>query len=228
MTRRWAGLAAVAAMALVAACSHNPAPAATTAQVMSAQPDTAAAALAARREQARRDSMAAAARADSVARANAVARAGQLHADSVRAEVAQASTEMRETVDSSKDVTNTALSAADAAVMAERVHFDFDRSDLRPGDIALLQQKLDLLTAHAQLVVQIAGNCDERGSEEYNLALGERRASAAKRWLVAHGIAADRISVISYGEERPLDPGHDEAAWAKNRRDDFVVTRRVS
>ncbi|HVO36306.1 MAG TPA: peptidoglycan-associated lipoprotein Pal [Gemmatimonadales bacterium] len=206
--------AGVAALALVAACSSNPKPAATTPQVASAAQQQESQDAAAR-AQARRDSIA---RADSLARKEALA---QSHADSVRAEV------MRETVAPNKDVTNLGLSASDDALMTERVHFDYNKADLKPEDIQLLQQKLGILEAHPQLVIQVAGNCDERGSDEYNMALGERRAAAAKRWLEAHGIASDRIGVTSYGKERPLDPGHDEAAWAKNRRDDFVVTRRV-
>jgi peptidoglycan-associated lipoprotein len=207
--------AGVATLAAVAACSGNPKPAATTPAASVAQEQ--AARDSALREQARRDSLARLARADSIARAEKE----QAHADSVRAEA------MRESVSPTKDVTNTGLSSADAAVMAERVHFDYNRADLRPGDVQLLQRKLAILQAHPDLVVQIAGNCDERGSDEYNMALGERRAAAASRWLTAHGIAGDRISVISYGEERPLDAGHGEEAWAANRRDEFVVTRRV-
>ncbi|MGD0991561.1 MAG: OmpA family protein [Gemmatimonadales bacterium] len=173
---------------------------------------------AARREQAGRDSVAGLARADSIARAQELA---QSHADSVRSEV------MRETVASEKHVTNLALSAADKALMTQQLHFDYNKADLQAVDQQLLQEKLGILQAHPYLVVQVAGNCDERGSDEYNMALGERRAAAAERWLEAHGITADRITVTSYGKERPLDPGHDEAAWAKNRRDDFMVTRRV-
>ena len=71
---------------------------------------------------------------------------------------------------------------------------------------------------------QIEGHCDERGTNEYNLALGERRANAAKQYLTTAGISAGRLSTISYGEERPLDPGHTEAAWARNRRAHFVIT----
>ena len=204
-------LAAVAAVALVAACSRNPKPVAVAPQP--AQPNADSARLA----QMHRDSMLAMAREDSIAKA----RAAETHADSVRSEV------MRETVDSAKDVTNTGLTTADAALMAERVHFDYNKSDLMAADVHLLEQKLAILQAHPQLAVQIAGNCDERGSDEYNMALGERRAASAKRWLVAHGIGESRITIISYGKERPLDSGHDESAWAKNRRDDFVVTRSV-
>jgi peptidoglycan-associated lipoprotein len=209
------GMAGVAALAVVAACSSNPKPAATTPAASAAQER--AAGDSAMRELARRDSLARLARADSIARAEQE----RAHADSVRAEA------MRESVSPAKDPANTGLSSADAATMGEQVRFDYDRADLRAGDIQLLQRKLPILQAHPELVVRIAGNCDERGSDEYNMALGERRAAAARRWLTAHGIAEDRISVVSYGEERPLDPGHTEEAWAANRRDEFVVTRRI-
>jgi peptidoglycan-associated lipoprotein len=76
---------------------------------------------------------------------------------------------------------------------------------------------------HAQLNFSIEGHCDERGSEKYNLALGDRRANSTKEFLVGQGIAATRIETVSYGEERPFDPGHDEGAWAKNRRAHFVM-----
>jgi len=208
MMPRAGGTAAVAALALLAACSHNPKPVAVAAPAPTAADQL--------RDQMHRDSLLAAARADSIAKAQAMT-----HADSVHNEV------MRETVDSAKDVTNTGLDAADAAMLAERVHFEYNKADLSAADLQLLQQKLTILQAHPQLVIQVAGNCDERGSDEYNMALGERRASSAKRWLTAHGIADSRISIISYGKERPLDGGHDEDAWSKNRRDDFVVTRGV-
>lgn len=206
-----------AALVLLAACSGNPRPAATTPQIASSLEQQMARDSVVR-EQARRDSLARLAREDSITRADRLA---QAHADSVRNEV------LRETVDASKDVTNLGLSAADEALLTQQIHFDYNKADLQAADVQLLQSKLGILQAHPYLVVQVAGNCDERGSDEYNLALGERRAAAAKRWLEAHGIAADRITVTSYGKERPLDPGHDEAAWAKNRRDDFAVTRRV-
>jgi len=205
------GTAAVAVLALLAACSSNPKPAATTPQAGSAQINTDSVA----RAIARRDS---AGRADSIARAQALAMS---HADSVRSEV------MRETVAPNKDVTNLGLTETENAMMTDQIHFDYNKSDLTPEDLTQLQQKLEILQAHPYLTVQIAGNCDERGSDEYNMALGERRAAAGERWLEAHGIARDRITIVSYGKERPLDPGHDESAWSKNRRDDFVLSRRV-
>jgi peptidoglycan-associated lipoprotein len=108
-------------------------------------------------------------------------------------------------------------------LLAEMIHFDFDKSNIRPGDAAILDQKVAILQANPALRIRISGHCDERGSDEYNLALGNRRANAAKQYLVSHGIDASRIETVSYGEERPLDPGHNEEAWAKNRRDEFDI-----
>lgn len=104
------------------------------------------------------------------------------------------------------------------------IRFDFDRYDVRSEDTAILKQNAAVLTTKLpKAKIQIEGHCDERGTVEYNLALGERRASSAKKYLISLGISADRISTISYGEERPLDPGHTEEAWAKNRRAHFVI-----
>ncbi len=103
------------------------------------------------------------------------------------------------------------------------VYFDFDKYDLSQTARDSLVKNADLLRKDSYEKIRIEGNCDERGSDEYNLALGEKRAKAAMQYLVTMGIPADRLSVISYGKEKPADPGHDEAAWAKNRRDDFIV-----
>ena len=104
------------------------------------------------------------------------------------------------------------------------IHFDFDRYDVRPEDTAILKENAAVLTTKLpKAKIQIEGHCDEKGTVEYNLALGERRANSAKKYLISLGISADRISTISYGEERPLDPGHTEEAWAKNRRASFVI-----
>jgi len=102
-------------------------------------------------------------------------------------------------------------------------HFAFDRADLIQEDQQRLQELAAALRAHPDTRIQVAGNCDERGTEEYNLQLGSRRAEVAKKYLVALGVGADRIETISYGEERPLEPGHNEQAWAANRRDDGQV-----
>jgi peptidoglycan-associated lipoprotein len=103
------------------------------------------------------------------------------------------------------------------------IYFDFDKSDIRSDARDIMAQNAKALTERPTATIRVEGNCDERGTEEYNLALGERRASAAKDYLVNYGIEAAKISTISYGESRPVDFGHNEDAWAKNRRDDFVV-----
>lgn len=103
--------------------------------------------------------------------------------------------------------------------------FDFDSSTLTPEAQANLGTSAEWLKSHDQFDLLIEGHCDERGTQQYNLALGQRRASTAKDYLVTLGIAADRIKTISYGEERPFDPGHNEAAWAKNRRAHLVLEK---
>jgi len=104
------------------------------------------------------------------------------------------------------------------------IYFDFDKYDLRTDARTTLDRKASFLNQNSSIRVQVEGHCDERGTNEYNMALGERRANAAKQYLTTAGISAGRLSTISYGEERPLDPGHTEAAWARNRRAHFVVT----
>lgn len=106
----------------------------------------------------------------------------------------------------------------------QKIYFNFDSASLSDEARNALTKNADLL-AKQQMSIRIEGNCDERGSDEYNLALGERRAKAARDYLVNLGVNPERISVISYGEEKPADPGHDEAAWAKNRRDEFVIMK---
>jgi peptidoglycan-associated lipoprotein len=103
------------------------------------------------------------------------------------------------------------------------VYFEFDKYDLKDDARAALAANADWMKTNARWHVLIEGNCDERGTNEYNLALGDKRANAAKQYLVSSGIDASRIRTISYGEERPADPGHNETSWAKNRRDDFVI-----
>jgi peptidoglycan-associated lipoprotein len=103
------------------------------------------------------------------------------------------------------------------------IYFDFDKYDLRPGDRETLNLNAMVLKDNSAVRIRIEGNCDERGTVEYNLALGERRASAARDYLINLGIDSDRISIISYGKERPKYSGHNEEAWSKNRRDDFII-----
>jgi peptidoglycan-associated lipoprotein len=107
--------------------------------------------------------------------------------------------------------------------MLKDIRFDFDKYDIRPGDAEILKENAAVLLKNSNVKIQIEGHCDERGTNVYNLALGERRASAAKKYLLSLGIPGDQVSTISYGEERPFDPGHDEEAWAKNRRAHFIV-----
>jgi len=216
---------ACAAAVLGAACSRNPRP---------VTPAPAAADSAAARQRAdslvaaaRRDSLAAVARRDSLARAQAVAdslaraMAERARADSVRAQV------LRAPDSSAATLVESGLEAARAAALAEPVYFELDRWDVTAEAQRRLDGKLAVLRASPRLEIQIEGHCDERGSDEYNLALGNRRAAAVKRYLVEHGVADARIGIVSYGEERPADPGHTEEAWTRNRRAEFRVTRGV-
>jgi peptidoglycan-associated lipoprotein len=106
------------------------------------------------------------------------------------------------------------------------VFFDLDSSDLSPAAQKALDQDAGLLKKYGSWAITIEGHCDERGTAEYNLALGERRAIAARAYLVSLGISADRLRTVSYGKEFPFDPGHDESAYAKNRRAHFVITAK--
>ena len=108
---------------------------------------------------------------------------------------------------------------------AENIYFAFDRSDLTDESKSALREKGNWLRANGDYSVNISGNCDERGTAEYNLALGERRAHAAKKFLMGLGISENRLATISYGEERPVDPGRNDEAWAKNRNDQFTLTK---
>ncbi|HPQ44187.1 MAG TPA: peptidoglycan-associated lipoprotein Pal [Syntrophales bacterium] len=105
----------------------------------------------------------------------------------------------------------------------ENIYFSFDKYDLSPEARNVLENLADWLLEHTDFEVTIEGHCDDRGTIAYNLALGERRAEAAKAYLVNLGVAGTRITTISYGEELPVDPGQNEEAWAKNRRDHFIV-----
>ena len=111
-----------------------------------------------------------------------------------------------------------------AASPLKDVFFDFDKFNVRDDQKAALNDNITYLKANQRVRVTIEGHCDERGTVEYNLGLGERRAKSTKDYLVAAGIAADRINVISYGKERPFVLGHDESAWKWNRRSHFVMT----
>jgi len=109
------------------------------------------------------------------------------------------------------------------SAMLKDVNFAFDRYDLTAEARNILAENAKLMLANPSLRLQIEGHCDERGSNEYNLALGEKRAMSAKLYLVKLGVKTENLSTISYGEEMPLDPQHNEEAWAKNRRAHFVI-----
>lgn len=105
------------------------------------------------------------------------------------------------------------------------VYFDYDRSTLLSEGRALLSQHAGYLKQFTSRSVLVEGHCDERGTREYNLALGERRANATKEFMMAEGASGGQIETVTYGEERPVDPGHDESAWSKNRRAELVYRR---
>jgi peptidoglycan-associated lipoprotein len=106
------------------------------------------------------------------------------------------------------------------------IYFAFDKSDIRPADAKVLDATAAYLKANPNQLVLIEGHCDERGTSEYNLALGERRAKSAMNYLVANGIEAGRITTISYGKERPICSEHNEACWSKNRNDTFLTKEK--
>jgi peptidoglycan-associated lipoprotein len=139
-------------------------------------------------------------------------------ADSVRAQI------LRDSVTAAAR-TESGLPPAEDSVLNAVIHFGYDSADLSDSARAVLTQKVGLLRRHDRLRVQIAGHADERGADEYNLALGLRRAASAKQFLTAYGISADRISIVSFGEERPLVPGATEEAWARNRRAETEARR---
>jgi peptidoglycan-associated lipoprotein len=116
------------------------------------------------------------------------------------------------------------ITAALLGEIREMVHFDFDKSDIRPEDRLTLDRKAAILGVNSAVRLRVSGHADERGSDEYNLALGTRRASAVKTYLANKGIDTGRIEVVSYGEEQPIATGHDEDSWFQNRRAEFEVT----
>ena len=155
---------------------------------------------------------------DSVAKARA--------ADSAAAAQAKAAA-MAKAHQDSIDAAKAALEQAKAAARAEfayAIFFDFDKSTLTDSAKKVLDRKIQIMNANPGVGIQIEGNTDERGSAEYNLALGQQRAASVKRYLTQHGIADSRITIISNGEEKPADQGHDETAWSHNRRAEFVIT----
>jgi peptidoglycan-associated lipoprotein len=192
---RVAPIAVIAATALLAAgaCRQKPEPAPAPVAV-------------------NQDSIDAAARADSIARAerarqDSIAAAERARADSVARESERRNRMMAE-------ARNT---------LTATIYFDYDMSNLTEQARSVLDSKLPLLNANGGLRVRVAGHTDERGSDEYNLALGQRRAAAAKRYLTDRGIASDRIEIVSRGEEQGVCASSDESCWSQNRRDEFEI-----
>lgn len=109
------------------------------------------------------------------------------------------------------------------ALKAQTVYFDYDKSSIKSSEQSKLEEVANYMKSHGDSALKVEGNCDERGTQEYNRSLGERRALAAREYLVHLGIDPNRIDTISYGADKPAVPGHGESAYAKNRRDDFVV-----
>ena len=106
------------------------------------------------------------------------------------------------------------------------IYFDFDKATVRQSDAKILDASAQWLNSNSNYLLLIEGHCDERGTNDYNLALGDRRAKAAMNYLVAQGVKSDRITIVSYGEERPVCTEHNEACWAKNRRSQFLIKER--
>jgi peptidoglycan-associated lipoprotein len=157
------------------------------------------------------------------------ARMEQMRRDSI-AQAEAARRRQQQIADSIANANRMAAEAAerDAAAMRSTittvVNYDFDKADLRPDTRAALDQKIPILTANPAMTIRIAGHTDSRGSGEYNLQLGQRRAAAARDYLTARGVAASRIELVSYGEERPLCQTQDEGCWSQNRRAEFEIT----
>ncbi len=117
-------------------------------------------------------------------------------------------------------------SDAGKAMGLQTVHFGFDSYTLNAEAKTVLDANAQVLKDHASVKVQIEGHCDEKGGIQYNLALGEKRANAARKYMMDKGVSGDRVTTISFGKEKPLNAGHDEAAWAQNRRGNFVITAK--
>jgi peptidoglycan-associated lipoprotein len=151
------------------------------------------------------------------ARRDSMARADQARRDSLAREQSRADSIARD-----RQRHDQMLAGARTTITTP-VYFEFDKSELTPDDISKLDAKIPLLNANPDLRIRVSGHTDSRGSDEYNMALGQRRAASAKRYLTQHGIAATRIETVSFGEERPAATGTDEASMAQNRRSEFEI-----
>ena len=191
----------VAIACTIAACHKAPAPAPAPVAPPPPAPDNSAA-------EARARAAADAARADSIARADAARRAALAREEEAR--------RARE------------AAAAARATLATAIYFDFDKDEIRPDAQQTLDAKVAVLRTQAALQIRIDGNADDRGSDSYNLALGQRRSASAKRYLEARGIDGSRVEVVSFGKERPVCKDENESCWQQNRRDGFSITAGVS
>lgn len=151
------------------------------------------------------------------ARRDSIARADQARRDSLAREQSRADSIARE-----RQRQEQAITDARNAITAP-VYFEFDKSELTADDISKLDAKIPLLNANPDLRIRVSGHTDSKGSDEYNMALGQRRAASAKRYLTQHGIAATRVETVSFGEERPAATGTDDASMAQNRRSEFEI-----
>ena len=149
--------------------------------------------------------------------AAAAAAARKVEQERIRQQELQEEAARKETIEQAR------AQAAKTRFLHQNIHFEFDSAQLTDTAKALLRQKADWLKANPGQSIVFEGHCDERGTTEYNLALGERRAGAVKQYLEDLGIGTFRMTTVSYGEERPLDPGQNEAAYRKNRRAQFVL-----
>jgi peptidoglycan-associated lipoprotein len=192
--------------AALAACHHDPPAVAPTPNA-----DSLAAANARRDAMARTD----AARRDSMARADAAARAAA-DADAARRRTAADADAARRRAE--------AAAEADRATIGAKIFFDYYKSALRSDATSALDAKIPVLQRNRSVRIRIEGNTDERGSPEYNLALGQRRAAQAMQYLVGHGIDQARVEIVSYGKEHSVCMDHAESCWQQNRRDEFVIT----
>lgn len=145
-------------------------------------------------------------------------------ADSIAAARAAAEAAARERAAAEERAARERATAAARATLEEMVFFDYDKSDIREDAAAVLRRKADVLRASPQVQIRIAGHADERGSTEYNLALGNRRAESVRQFLAGFGLPESRFAIISYGEEQPLERASNESAWARNRRAEFQIT----
>lgn len=142
-----------------------------------------------------------------------------------KAEADRLAREAAERAKAGKDQEAKVEAAATVDVLKD-IFFDFDKSNIRPDARETLKANADYILKNKVAGVVIEGNCDERGTAEYNMALGQKRAQEAKKYLVNLGVKGSAVKTVSYGKERPVDQGHDEEAWAKNRRDHFVIKNK--